>query len=195
MSIAIKKEVKFDGARCPFSTFLCLQGDHHCSCAQKWCHFPCQTRQIWKETCSDRGCGDRRSIDGGGRERPPQVDRVVFFLSSSSSSNKFRFGFLALKVASQAFTWKISICLAKSITVFAAHLAESSLQGELACGPLFGVLHRSCSWLSLKTSALSSAGFVRRLVVWAEKFAQARNPTRYEGVMSLAYNFKGIWTL
>ena len=33
------KKVKFDGARCPFSTFLRLQGDHHCACAQKWCHF------------------------------------------------------------------------------------------------------------------------------------------------------------
>ena len=39
MSIAIIKKVKFDGARCPFSTFLRLQGDHHCACAQKWCHF------------------------------------------------------------------------------------------------------------------------------------------------------------
>ena len=39
MSIAIYKKVKFDGARCPFSTFLRLQGDHHCACAQKWCHF------------------------------------------------------------------------------------------------------------------------------------------------------------
>ena len=37
--IAINKKVKFDGARCLFSTFLCLQGDHHCACAQKWCHF------------------------------------------------------------------------------------------------------------------------------------------------------------
>ena len=39
MSIAINKKVKFDGARCPFLTFLRLQGDHHCACAQKWCHF------------------------------------------------------------------------------------------------------------------------------------------------------------
>ena len=39
MSIANSKKVKFDGARCPFSTFLSLQGDHHCACAQKWCHF------------------------------------------------------------------------------------------------------------------------------------------------------------
>ena len=35
MSIAIIKKVKFDGARCPFSTFLRLQGDHHCACATK----------------------------------------------------------------------------------------------------------------------------------------------------------------
>ena len=25
--------------RCPFSTFLRLQGDHHCACGQKWCRF------------------------------------------------------------------------------------------------------------------------------------------------------------
>ena len=37
--IAINKKVKFNGARCPFSTFLRLQGDHHCACAQKWCPF------------------------------------------------------------------------------------------------------------------------------------------------------------
>ena len=29
----------FDEARCPFSTFLRFRGDHHCACAQKWCHF------------------------------------------------------------------------------------------------------------------------------------------------------------
>ena len=53
----------------------------------------------------------------------------------------------------------------KSITFFAAHLAESSLRGELACGLLFEVLHRSCSssWLNRTSSALPSAGFVRRL--------------------------------
>ena len=39
MSIAINKKIKFDGARCPFSTFLRLQGDHHCACAPKWRHF------------------------------------------------------------------------------------------------------------------------------------------------------------
>ena len=35
----LKKKVKFNGARCPFSTFLRLQGDHYCAYAQKWCHF------------------------------------------------------------------------------------------------------------------------------------------------------------
>ena len=39
MYIATNKKVKFDGARCLISTFLRLQGDHHCACAQKWCHF------------------------------------------------------------------------------------------------------------------------------------------------------------
>ena len=44
----------------------------------------------------------RRPVDGGGRERPPQVDRVVFFFRFSASlSNNFRFAFLALKVASK----------------------------------------------------------------------------------------------
>ena len=39
MSIGFNKKGKFDGARCPFWTFLRLQGDRHCACAQKWCHF------------------------------------------------------------------------------------------------------------------------------------------------------------
>ena len=101
------------------------------------------------------------------------------------SSENYRFAFLPLKVACQAFTWKISICSAKLITFFAARLAESSPRGELACGPLIEVLHRSCSWLNQKRSALPSAGFVRRLEskVGAEKFAWARNPTRYVWIM------------
>ena len=33
-----REYVPFDGARCLFSTLLRLQGDHHCACAQKWCH-------------------------------------------------------------------------------------------------------------------------------------------------------------
>ena len=35
----MKEEGQIDGARCPFSTFLGLQGDHQCACAQKWCLF------------------------------------------------------------------------------------------------------------------------------------------------------------
>ena len=27
------------GVEVPFFDPLCLQGDHHCACAQKWCHF------------------------------------------------------------------------------------------------------------------------------------------------------------
>ena len=52
-----------------------------------------------------------------------------FFLFSTSSSNNFRFAFLALKVASQAFTWKISICSAKI-----NHVLRCSLSRELATG-------------------------------------------------------------
>ena len=40
LSIATRKKVKIDGARCLFFlTFLRLQGDHHFARAQKWCHF------------------------------------------------------------------------------------------------------------------------------------------------------------
>ena len=104
-------------------------------------------------------------IDRRKRTWMPSAGRssCFFFLFSTSSSNNFRFAFLALKVASQTFTWKISICSAKSITFSAAHLAESSLRRELARGPLFQVLHGSCSWLNWKCSAFPSAGFVRRL--------------------------------
>ena len=44
VSIANNKKVKFDGARCPFSTFLRLQGDHHCACAQSGIVFHCFSR-------------------------------------------------------------------------------------------------------------------------------------------------------
>ena len=63
-----------------------------------------------------------------------------------------------MKAASLAFTWKILICSAKI-----NHVLRCSLSGQLACGPLFEVLHRSCSWLNRKSSALPSVGFVRRL--------------------------------
>ena len=73
--------------------------------------------------------------------------RSIKFFFSTSSSNNFSFAFLALKVDS--FYLKDFDLLGKlkekSITFFAAHLAESSLRGELAWGPLFQVLHGSCS--------------------------------------------------
>ena len=65
------------------------------------------------------------------------------------SSNNFRFAFLALQVASQAFTWNILICSEKLIMFFAARY-----------GPRIEVLHRSCSWLNRKNSAFPSVGFV-----------------------------------
>ena len=69
----------------------------------------------------------------------------------------------------------------KAITFFAAHLAESSLREELACGPPIELLHRSCNWLKLTERA---ARFPARAScagskVGAEKFAWACNPTRY----------------
>ena len=53
----------------------------------------------------------------------------LFFFSFSTSSNNLRFAFLALKVASQAFTWNISICSAKI-----NHALRCSLSRELATG-------------------------------------------------------------
>ena len=72
----------------------------------------------------------------------------------------------------------------KAITFFAAHLAESSLRKELACGPVIELLHRSCNWLK---STERAARFPARAPcagsqVGAEKFAWARNPTRYENI-------------
>ena len=52
----------------------------------------------------------------------------VFFFSLRSSKN-FRLAFLALNVSRQYFTWKISICSAKS-----NHVLHCSLSGELASG-------------------------------------------------------------
>ena len=69
----------------------------------------------------------------------------------------------------------------KAIMFFAAHLAESSLREELACGLEIELLHRSCNWLKLTERA---ARFPARAScagskVGAEKFAWACNPTRY----------------
>ena len=68
MSIAINKKVKFDGARCPFSTFLRLQGDHHCACAQKWCHFSFFSKsfQTKKKIKALRPKMTKNSLKGGG---------------------------------------------------------------------------------------------------------------------------------
>ena len=72
----------------------------------------------------------------------------------------------------------------KSITFFAARLAESSLRGKLDCGPLIEVLHRSCSWLNRKSSALPARALCAGSKVIAEKFAWASNPTRCVGYIS-----------
>ena len=53
----------------------------------------------------------------------------LFFFFFVRSSKNFRFAFLALNVSSQYFTWKISICSAKS-----NHVLRCSLSGELATG-------------------------------------------------------------
>ena len=55
--------------------------------------------------------------------------KLLFFFFFLWSSYNFRFVLLALKVASQAFIWKISIHLAKS-----NHVLRCSLSGEFALG-------------------------------------------------------------
>ena len=83
-----------------------------------------------------------------------------------------------MKVASQAFTWKISICSAKI-----NHVPRCSLCGELTthlqCGPLIEVLHRSCSWLYRKSSTLPAQASCTGSKVGAEEFTRARDSTRY----------------
>ena len=45
LSVVICWKFEFVEVRCLFSTFLSLQGDQHCSCAQTWCHFVyCKSR-------------------------------------------------------------------------------------------------------------------------------------------------------
>ena len=86
-----------------------------------------------------------------------------------------------MKVASQAFTWKVSICLAKIDHVF-----RCSLSGELTTGRarLRTAFRGAASQLQLSTEPKRAARCLARalcagLKVWAEKFAWARNPTRY----------------
>ena len=60
---------------------------------------------------------------------PSAVRSGCLFLFFLRSYENFRFAFLALNVSSQCFTWKISICSAKS-----NHVLCCSLSGELAMG-------------------------------------------------------------
>ena len=73
----------------------------------------------------------RRSMtDRQRRAWTPSLGRSSFFFRFSAwSSNNFRFAFLALKVASQGFTWKILICSSKI-----NHVLRCSLSGELSTG-------------------------------------------------------------
>ena len=59
----------------------------------------------------------------------------LFFYDRLTTSDYFCVSCLALKVDIFRSAWQ------KSIAFFAARLAESSLPRELACGPLFVVLH------------------------------------------------------
>ena len=134
----------------------------------------------WKETCSERGWEDRRTIDGGGREhlRIPQVDRAFFFYDRLRTLD---LRFLLWMYLASILLERFRSVRQKAITFFAAHLAESSLWEELACGPVIGLLHRSCNWLKLTKRA---ARFPARALcagskVGAEKFAWACNRTRY----------------
>ena len=143
-------------------------------------------RQIWKETCSEPRLALSRSTNDRQRRTwaPPERRSIwlfffcFFFLRSFKN---FRFAFLALNVTSRYFTWKISICSPKAIMFFAAHLAESSQQKELACGPVIELLHRSCNWhkLTERAARFPARASCAGSKVGAEKFALACNPTRY----------------
>ena len=122
-----------------------------------------------KRDCSACCWQDRRSIDGGGRDCNPRVDRAVFpFFFFQQSSNNFWFAFSILKVARPAFTWQISINSAKI-----NHLLRCSLRGELSCGPLTEVLQRF-KWLITEQRGCACSR------IGAEKFTQTSDPTRYD---------------
>ena len=74
---------------------------------------------------------EAKKIDRRRRAWTPSAGRssCFFFRFFASSSNNFRFAFLALKVASQGFTWKILICSSKI-----NHILRCSFSGELATG-------------------------------------------------------------
>ena len=82
-------------------------------------------------------------IDRGGRERLPQVDRAVFFFYDRLRTLDLRF-LLRMYLASILLE-RVRSARQKAITFSAAHLAESSLREELACGPVIELLHRSCN--------------------------------------------------
>ena len=74
-----------------------------------------------------RSTNDRRRrtwTPSAGRSAAACFFFICFLLQSS---NNLRFAFFSLNVACQAFTWKISICSAKS-----NHVLRCSLSGELA---------------------------------------------------------------
>ena len=93
----------------------------------------------FKETKSDRfgkrpaateadDLNHRSTIDRRRRTWTPSAGRSsCFFFLFLRSSNNFRSAFLASKVASQSFTWKISICSAKK-----NHVLRCSFSRELA---------------------------------------------------------------
>ena len=120
---------------------------------------------------------------------------VCFFLRSSKN---FRFAFPALNVSSQAFTWKISICSAKS-----NHVLRCSLSGELATGRA-RLLTRdrvAASQLQLtlvnrKSSAFSSAGLVGRLESrsWKVRLGQ-QSYSICNRAREIEFNFFTAWTI
>ena len=72
----------------------------------------------------------RSTIDRRRRTWAPSAGQSSFFFSFFlRSSNNFRFAFLALKEAIQAFTWKILVCTSRI-----NHVLSCSFSGELATG-------------------------------------------------------------
>ena len=76
-----------------------------------------------------RSTNDRRRRTWAPSEGRSGFFFFCFFFLRSSTSKNFRFAFIALNVSNQSFTWKISICSAKS-----NHVLRCSLSGELAMG-------------------------------------------------------------
>ena len=87
---------------------------------------------------------DERSTEADVSAFRSPIGLFFFFLRSSKN---FRFAFIALNVSNQSFTWKISICSAKSNHVLRCSLSGELATEDLACGPVIELLHRSCNWL------------------------------------------------